>query len=73
MSAQLDIFEINDISILREEFKKTKETSDKTREVSENVRKGIFARLTVLEKNMLNKFLEQQQKIDYLEEAIKAK
>lgn len=66
MTAQLDIFEDIDISILKEEMKKTKETSEK-------VRKGVFAPLNDVEKCLLDKFLQQQQKIDYLEELIKAK
>jgi len=70
MSAQLDLFEENKISILEEEVKKTKEISDKTRETSENVRRGVFARLTNLEKNFLQKFLDQQKEIDYLKELI---
>lgn len=73
MSAQLDIFEENKISILEEEVKKSKELSEKTFERSENVRKGAFARISSFEKAMLEKFLQQQQEIDYLKEAIKGK
>jgi hypothetical protein len=73
MTAQLDIFEENKISLLEEKVKKTEELSEKTYNTSENVRKGIFARLTNLEKSFLQKFLDQQQEIDYLKEAIKGK
>lgn len=64
MTAQLDIFEDYEISFLKEEMRKTKETS-------ENVRKGVFARLNALEKELLQKYLDQQQKIDYLESLLK--
>lgn len=73
MSAQLDLFEENKITFLEEEVKKTKEISDKTRETSENVRRGVFARLTNLEKNFLQKFLDQQKEIDYLKELVSQK
>ena len=59
MSAQLDIFEETDISSLKEEMKKVKETSD-------NVRKGLFARHNELAKM----FLEQKKEIDYLKQLI---
>lgn len=73
MSAQLDIFEENKILILEEEIKKNKELSEKTFDRSENVRRGIFARLSNLEKSLLEKYLIQEQRISYLEEAIKGK
>ena len=62
MSAQLDIFEDIDLTTLKEEMKKVRETS-------ENVRKGLFARHNELAKM----FLAQQQEIDYLKELIKGK
>lgn len=70
MSVQLDIFEENKMLILQEEVKKNKELSEKTYSTSENVRKGVFARLTNLEKNFLQKFIDQQKEIDYLKELI---
>ena len=71
MSAQLDIFEENEISVLNEKIKETRELSDKTYQTSENVRKGVFARLNALEKSLLEKFLQQEQRINFLEEFIK--
>lgn len=62
MSAQLDIFEEVNISILKDELKKVKDSSD-------NVRKGLFARHNELAKM----FLAQQQEIDYLKELIKGR
>lgn len=59
MSAQLDIFETNDLDSLKEEMKKVKATS-------ENVRKGLFARHNELAKM----FLDQQKEIDYLKQLI---
>lgn len=60
MTVQLDIFEPSEFELIKQEMKKVKETS-------ENVRKGIFARHNELAKM----FLEQKQKVDYLEELIK--
>ena len=62
MSIQLDIFEDVNVTTLKEEMKKVRETS-------ENVRKGLFARHNELAKM----FLAQQQEIDYLKELIKGK
>lgn len=71
MSAQLDIFEENKILILEEEVKKNKELSEKTFDRSENVRRGVFARLNEHEKNWLEQFVELRKEIDYLKEIIK--
>lgn len=73
MTAQLDIFEENKISILEEEVKRNKELTEKTYNTSENVRRCVFARLTNMEKSFLQKFLDHQQEIDYLKEALKSK
>jgi len=64
MTLQLEMFEIEDFSLLKEEMKKTKDTS-------ENVRKGIFARFNALEKEITKKYLDQQEKIESLELKIK--
>lgn len=66
MTAQLDIFEDYDISLLKEEMRKTKQTS-------ENVRKGIFARFNALEKELVEKYLAQQEKINQLESLLKSR
>lgn len=63
MSAQLDIFETEDITLLKEDMRKVKETS-------ENVRKGVFSRLTNLEKAFLEKYVSQEKRIGELEEVI---
>lgn len=62
MTAQLDMFEDIEISTLKEEMKKVRETS-------ENVRRGLFARHNELAKM----FLSQQQEIDYLKQLINTK
>lgn len=62
MTAQLEMFEENKISLLEEKIQKVKETS-------ENVRKGLFARHNELAKM----FLEQKKEIDYLKELIQGK
>lgn len=73
MSEQLDIFEENKITVLEEEVKRTKELSEKTHNTSENVRRGIFARLSNLEKILLEKYLQQEQRINTLEEMVKGR
>lgn len=73
MTAQLDIFEGTEFTVLHDEMKKTKELSEKTRETSENVRKGIFARFSTFKEEVLNKITEQQKEIDYLKELVKEK
>ncbi len=73
MSAQLDMFEDTELAIINENLRKTKELSEKTHQTSENVRKGVFAKVNHLEKFFLDKFLKQDQKITHLEELIKSK
>jgi len=70
MSAQLDIFEGTEFAVLNEKLENAQKLSEKTRETSENVRRGVFARLTNLERIFLQKFLDQQKKIDEIEEII---
>jgi phage shock protein A len=66
MNLQLDIFDEQEIFLLKQEMKKTKDTS-------ENVRKGIFARFHALEKNLMTKYQEQQQKIEHLESLLNSR
>lgn len=63
MSAQLDIFETTEISMIKDEVKQYKESAD-------NVRKGVFARLSSHKEEIGKMFLDLHKEHEELKQEL---